>query len=431
MNNIKKPMKTFNALTPLAIFICLLAALFYMYEFALQVSMGVMTNQLMQELGLNAAGVGLASAFYYYAYTPMQIPAGLLFDRFGPRRTMTAAIIICALGACCFSLSKGLIDAALGRFLMGIGSAFSFSGALLLIVRWFPPQYFAILAGIVQLMSCIGAIGGEIPLALAVDDFGWRHSMKLLALFGLILAFLVWLIVRDYPRDHPPPHDDNHLVEVNLFAKIKLLLGNASAWWIAAYSFLIWAPIATFAGLWGIPFIVSAYHIDTESASIACAAIWVGIGIGCPLLGWISEKISRRIIVIASCAIIGIIASLLVLYIHLSIPMLYLALFAFGIAGSGQSLAFCIVRDNSHPFSIGAAIGLNNMATVAGGAILQPIIGYILYLHWNGVLDHHIPVYSAENYRVGLIIIPICYALAWLISIKCISETFCKQKFLY
>src|SRR5437870_1283708 len=93
--------------------VCLLAAAFYMYEFTLQVSLGVMTNQLMQDLSLNAASLGLASAFYYYAYTPMQIPAGLLHDRFGPRRALTFAISTCALGALLFSYSSNVIDASL------------------------------------------------------------------------------------------------------------------------------------------------------------------------------------------------------------------------------------------------------------------------------------------------------------------------------
>jgi sugar phosphate permease len=101
-----------------------------MYEFTLQVSLGVMTNELMQDLGLNAASLGLASAFYFYAYTPLQVRAGLLHDRFEPRRTLTFAIL---------SFSTGIVHASLRRFMMGIGSAFSFSGALMLIARWFPP----------------------------------------------------------------------------------------------------------------------------------------------------------------------------------------------------------------------------------------------------------------------------------------------------
>src|SRR6185312_6891955 len=183
----------------LATIICSLAAMFYLYEFILQVSPAVMTKELMHDLSLNAAGLGAMAAFYYYAYTFMQLPAGLLSDRFGPRFLLTIATLICVLGAIFFAFTHNVALASTGRFLMGIGSAFSFIGALLLVSRWFPPQYFALLAGIVQLMSSIGAIAGEMPLAAAVNIWGWRETMGWLAVLGVVLAVLIWAIVRDKP----------------------------------------------------------------------------------------------------------------------------------------------------------------------------------------------------------------------------------------
>lgn len=422
-------MKSFK-LTLIAIIICVLASAFYMYEFTLQVSLGVMTNELMQDLSLNAASLGLVSAFYYYAYTPMQIPAGFLHDRFGPKRVITLAILTCALGAFCFSFSTNMINASAGRFLMGIGSAFSFSGALMLISRWFPPAYFAVLSGIVQLMSSVGAIGGELPLAVATHHFGWRHSMAYLALFGVGLAILVWFIVKDSPTEKSLQNRLPQIKSETLPNKFKLVFGRATAWWIAGYSFLIWAPIATFAGLWGVPFLVSAYHLTTTEASMACAAIWIGVGLGSPLSGWISEYIQRRCIVLAVCGVFGAVSSLTILYTSVSIPMLYLALFVLGLAGGGQSLAFCVVRDNSHPRSIGAAIGLNNMATVAGGAIVQPLVGYLLFLNWDGsYASNHLPLYGLADYHLGLFMLPLCYILATIISCLFVKETFCQQQF--
>ncbi len=416
----------------LAVIICILASAFYMYEFTLQVSLGVMTDELMEDLNLNAASLGLVSAFYFYAYTPMQVPAGFLHDRFGPRRVITFAILACALGAFCFSFSTNIVNASAGRFLMGIGSAFSFSGALMLIARWFPPTYFAVLSGIVQLMSSVGAIGGELPLAIAIHHWGWRHSMVYLALFGIVLAVLVWFIVKDAPPKQTPNAHLHTIHHEDMPNKFNLLFGRASTWWIAAYSFLIWAPIATFAGLWGVPFLVSAYHLTTTSASMACAAIWIGVGLGSPLSGWISEYVQRRCIILATCGALGVVSSFVVIYGSVSMPILYLALFVFGLAGGGQSLAFCVVRDNSHPGSIGAAIGLNNMATVAGGAIVQPLVGYLLYLNWDGSYTaSHLPIYGVFDYHLGLFMIPLCYLLATVVSGMLVKETHCQQQFAY
>jgi len=419
--------------TFLAIIICVLASAFYMYEFTLQVSLGVMTNELMQDLGLNAASLGLVSAFYYYAYTPMQVPAGLLHDRFGPRRVMTIAILTCALGALFFSFSTNIVNASAGRFLMGIGSAFSFTGALMLIARWFPPAYFAVLSGIVQLMSSVGAIGGELPLAVAIHHWGWRHSMVHLALFGVALAALVWFIVKDSPSQNTSQKKRASSINPESISnKFKLVFGRATTWWVAGYSFLIWAPIATFAGLWGVPFLVSAYHLTTAEASMACAAIWIGVGVGSPLSGWISEYMQRRRSILAFCGVLGTVSSLIVIYGYVSTPMLYLALFAFGLAGGGQSLAFCVVRDNSHPGTIGAAIGLNNMATVAGGAIIQPLVGYLLCVNWDGTYAaNHLPLYSVADYHSGLIMIPLCYLLSAIVGSRFVKETYCQQQFAY
>ena len=185
--------------TLLAAIICILASCFYMYEFILQVSPAVMTNQLINDLGLNAITLGTMASFYYYSYTPMQLPAGFLFDRFGPRRLLTIAVLTCAMGAFLFGSTSNVATASAGRFMMGTGSAFAFIGTLVLISRWFPSRYFAFLTGLVELMSCVGAIVGETPLTIAVGHWGWRQTITILGIIGVVLALLIWLIVRDSP----------------------------------------------------------------------------------------------------------------------------------------------------------------------------------------------------------------------------------------
>lgn len=413
----------------LAILVCTLATLFYLYEFSLQVSLGVMTHELMFDMGLNAASLGMISAAYYYAYTPMQIPGGVLHDKYGPRRVLTGATLICALGALCFAMSHNILQASLGRFLMGIGSAFSFSGALMLIARWFPPQYFAVLSGIVQLMSSIGAIAGQVPLAISIHHWGWRHSMWGLTIIGAILAAAIWFVVHDFPASHQQQADVIHHPQQKPKG-LRQILRSKETRWIAGYSFLIWAPVTTFAGLWGVPFLVAAYQLSTASASIACAFIWLGIGIGSPLSGWLSETLQNRTIVLTGCSLLGLVSALLVIYVNLPLAALYVFLFLLGIAGGGQSLAFCVVKDISHPNSIGTSIGINNMATVAGGALLQPFIGWLLWMSWRGAMNGSTPLYGITEYHLGLAIIPACYLLASLVSAFRIAETHCQARYL-
>jgi MFS family permease len=415
--------------TLLAAIICILASCFYMYEFILQVSPAVITNQLINDLGLNAITLGTVAAFYYYSYTPMQLPAGFLFDRFGPRRLLTSAVLTCAAGAFLFGSTSSIAAASAGRFMMGMGSAFSFIGTLVLISRWFPSRYFAFLTGLVELMSCVGAIVGETPLTIAVGHWGWRHTIIFLGVIGIILAFLIWLIVRDSPEVVSKGHKFQKTSEKTILQSFRQVTANNQTWFIALYSFMVWAPITAFAALWGVPFLVVAYGISTKAASAACTMIWLAIGIGCPLLGWWSDKVNLRGMPLKFAASLGIIGLIPVIYVpHLPLVWLYICLFLFGLAASGQSLAFGVVKDNNHSSVAGTAMGINNMATVAGGALFQPIIGIFLHLNWNGVYQNGSPFYSVEAYRKAFIILPFCYLIALLIGKFFIRETHCQQQ---
>lgn len=415
----------FSKAALLPYFICILAALFYLYEFILQVSPGVMTNQLMRDIGLNAASLGVMSAFYYYAYTPMQFPAGLLYDKYGPRLLITVAVLICAAGAFFFGLTNSVVLASAGRFLMGIGSAFSFIGALVLVSRWFPPKYFALLAGIVQLMSSIGAMTGEVPLAIVLERYGWRHTLLVLSGIGVLLAIAVWMVVRDHP---PGAKVVTATTQPGEMKRLLCVLGNRMHWIVAFYAFTTWAPIAAFAALWGIPFLATMYHVDIKTASGACSMIWLGIGIGSPLIGWCSDHIGKRRLPLICCSSLALLSSLAVVYIpNLPWNIMCVLLFLFGFAASSQALSFGLVKDISNSSVVGSAIGFNNMAVVAGGALFQPLVGIILHMRWDGQMAGNIPVYQISDYRWALLILPICSILGILISVFRLPETRCQH----
>jgi MFS family permease len=409
--------------------ICTLAAMFYLYEFVLQVSPAVMTNELMHDFKLNAAGLGAMAAFYYYAYTPMQIPAGLLYDRYGPRLLITIALLICAMGAFFFGLTNNVAWASAGRFFMGIGSAFSFIGSLVLVARWFPAKHFALLAGLVQMMSSIGAILGEAPLAKVVHLFGWRQTITWVSLIGVGLALLVWLVIRDRPAGQTDTETVNAADKQEL-QRLKQVCKKSQTWWIALYSFTCWAPITAFAALWGIPCLVALYGISTTVASTACSMIWVGIGLGSPFIGWCSDRIGRRCLPLTVASIIGAISLVIALYVpHVPLILMYILLFFFGTAASGQSLAFGLVKDQSRPHVVGTAIGFNNMAVVAGGALFQPLVGLFLDWNWTGEVAGGIPAYSATNYRWALLILPTCYVVGAVVSAWRLKETHCLSEY--
>lgn len=415
----KKEFKPF-----LAIFIYLLATIFLIYEMALQVSPSIMTKQLMIAFGIDAKRLGIMASFYFYSYTLMQIPVGILYDYYGPRLLISLSLLICASGALFFGMTNSLYLAALGRFCMGIGSAFAFIGVLVVAIHWFPSHYFAFLVGVAQLLAAFGALGGELPLAALVNQFGWRTIMTLSGIIGILIALLCAFIIRDHPTSRTIKKPKHHI-----WKDLKKILHSSQTLWIALYAFSSWGPITVFAALWGVPYLMLKYQISNIYAAFACGMIWVGLGLMSPLFGWLSDRLGRRCILLTISSCLGLIGSIFAIYVP-GIPFWLVSIFLFmmGLASAGQILTFALVKDTNKRSVIATAIGFNNMAVVIGGALFQPLVGYILDLLWTGQSKGGIPIYSIQNYQIGLIIVPFCFLIAMVISLFFIRETYCQSQ---
>jgi MFS family permease len=411
-----------------AIIVYGLAAAFLCYEMALQVSPSVMTHQLMRDLSIDAAGLGIISGFYFYSYTLMQIPAGLLFDRYSTRWLTTISLLVCAAGATFFGMADSVMFASLGRFFMGLGSAFAFIGVLVVATRWFSLKYFAFLVGIAQFLAAMGAMGGEAPLATAVNSYGWRVTITWLAFVGGLLALCILFIVHHKPEGSE--HSAQKSRDFGIMRSIRTVLGNTQTWWLGLYAFANWAPITAFASLWGVPYLMARYAVSNTLASEAMAMVWLGLGLASPLLGWYSDQMGRRRGLLNFCALIGVLAAVGILYVpNMPFAATFVLLFAFGVATAGQILSFAVVRDINRPEVTATAIGVNNMAVVAGGALFQPLVGYLLRLNWQGEMANNTPVYSVDAYTVALLVVPLCFLVSYVAGQFLIRETYCKPQY--
>ena len=403
-------------------FIFFLAASFYLYEFILQVAPSVMAESMMRTFGVTGEGFGFISAFYFYAYAPAQLPAGVLYDRYGPRKLMTFAIILCALGSAFFASTDSVLTASMGRFLIGIGSAFSFIGVLVLLSRWFPPYYFAILAGVAQLMSSVGAMFGEMPLASLINLVGWRAASFILAGVGFILAIFFWIFIRDYPHQQNQSVPNQYLRDE--WKRLVAVCKHRYTWFIGAYAFSIWTPIAVFAALWGVPYLQEKYQISVLAASGLCSMIWLGIGIGSPLLGWLSDKLESRRIALITSSVLGLSATLVLLYLPgLSLTTAYFVCFVLGLGAGGQTVSFAVVKENNPLELVGTASGFNNLSVLIGGAIFQPLVGYILQHSDSARLVNGVHVYNLASYQKALLVMPLCFFASLIIASFVLKES--------
>ncbi|MFZ9416229.1 MAG: MFS transporter, partial [Alphaproteobacteria bacterium] len=175
-----------DRIPPAALAAWMLAASTFLYAFLQRVSPSVMVEDLMAGFGVGGTVLGNLSAFYLYAYAALQVPLGMLFDRFGVRRLMAGSMLAAAAGSAIFAAAQAIEMAYLGRMLIGAGVACTFVGALTVTAQTMPPARFAMLAGIVQMLGMVGAIFGQAPLAALVATLGWRGA--LVAMGGLAAA---------------------------------------------------------------------------------------------------------------------------------------------------------------------------------------------------------------------------------------------------
>lgn len=409
--------------------ICTLASVFYVYEFFLRVAPSAMVYPLMSEFHIGAREFGSMSAFFYYAYTPMQIPAGLLFDRFGPRVLMTLGMVTCSLAALIFSMSHSFPMLCLARFLIGFASAFAFIGALVLAARWFPSRYFALIAGLIQAMGCLGAIGGEAPVAALIDQIGWRQTIFLSAMIGAAFSLLFWLIIRDRPKGaYFKQNQEPQAPTGNEWSRLKSVLGNPQTWAISLCSFSCWAPVVGFAALWAIPFVAVDLQISPTAAAGYTSIMWIAIAITSPLAGWWSDRIQSRRIPLLVCSVIGCVSGALIVYLeHPSPWLLSLLLFMLGTSAAAQVITFGFVDDINPPAVAGTSVGINNMAVITSGIVMQPLIGHMLSQAWHGQIKDGAPFYTLSEFQTALVSVPLASLIGLLAAYFLLKETHCQS----
>lgn len=420
-----------RSVTKIALLVFFVSSLFYCYTFTVQVIPSAISRDLIHDFVISSTTFGIFSSSFYWLYTSAQIPAGLLIDRFGARSSLAIATFVCGLGTIIFGLTHSINVAVIGRTLEGISAAFSFTGVIYLIARWFPPAMLAMFVGILQLTASVGAISGESVIACVLNNYNWRAIITTAGIIGIIIALVIWLIVKNHPQRSKTNSVKNQATaEFGMLQSIYIILSNPQTWYLSLFAFCIWGPTLAFAALWGIPFLKTSLNINTYHAANAIAIIWIGIGAGSPIIGWLSDKIKKRRLLLIYTAILGLFSMSGVIYIpHPPTFVLYLMLFAIGIALSSQTLTFAVVKDNNPVEILSTANGVNNMAIVLSGVMLQPLIGKLLDLNFNGAVVNGIRTYQLHNYYIAFSILPICFLVATIISILFIKETHCKSTY--
>jgi MFS family permease len=391
-----------------------LAALLFAYGYAARVSPGVMVGELMRDFAVGAAVLGNLTAIYFYVYAAMQLPVGYLTDRFGPRRLVLLAAALLAVGSATFGLSHDIAVAYLGRGLIGLGSSFLWIATLTLAAQWFGTSRFTTLTGLSQLAGTLGAMAGQGPAALAVAWLGWRYTSIAGAAFCAIIAAAAWLLVRDRPASTPAAA---HV------ASFRAVLRSRQVWLAAVVSSLSSGALVAFGSLWMVPFLTSAHGMTRSDAAWLAAAVFLVYGLCGPLVGWLASLFGRRKPVLALGQII-VAASMVALLLAPpgSGVALILPLFCFAIGAAGYLMCFALAREHAPVGGAATALALVNCLIMGGGALLQPLIGWLLDLQWDGRMVDGARTYSAAAFRNACLLLPVL-SICGLVLVRFIRET--------
>lgn len=382
-----------------------LGCLFYFYENFLQVSPSVMSSELMRDFSVTSQTLGLLSGVYFYSYAALQLPCGILSDYFGPKRILFIATAICAVSTVAFGLTNHFPTACIARLMIGFGSAFAAVGTMKLASNWFLPEKFALLTGMMVTIGMLGGIAGETPQAFMVDHFGWRNTMTYMGSIGLVLAVVIFLIVKDSPNNIKlsKHQQTEHKISEGLSEALK----NKQLWLVALYGGLIYMCTPVFCGLWGVPFLMLKLNISKAVAANAISLVLVGWAIASPLWGIFTNYIGRRKPALYWSAI-GTLTSLIsIIYLPIDASLLKVFLLTFGLFSAGFLPAFSIARDMCQEKYVATGLSFMNMMNMIGIAIAQPLIGFFLDHLWKGELHEGIRVYDLCAYQQSLAILPI------------------------
>lgn len=391
-------------------------ALFYFYQYILRVSPGVMVDQLRYEFGIHAEQFSTLGALYLIAYSFLQIPLGIIVDKFGVKRTVIYSIILSIFGSLLFSLAKVFWVAQLSRILIGAGSASALMCSLKIVADHFPPGKRGLLIGATLTLGTIGgAISGKMVM-ITMQYAGWRSVMLYSSILGLVILIFSMLLIR--------PDSNNEQVKLNVYPLNKVLsnvftiMRHKNIMIYAILAVGLYTPLSALADLWGTAFLKQKIPLSQADAASISTLMYVGLAAGSIFLPWLCERYNLLNQAIFICGIMILINFVVVIYLPIYSPGgLSLLLITLGFFCGAEMMCFTGALQFSEKDNSGEIIGVVNTLNMLGGAILQQLIGFSLDYQWNHTFDEFgVRQYDTQQFINALSILTFVISICCLIS---------------
>ncbi|NEV64289.1 MFS transporter [Thiorhodococcus minor] len=406
----------------------------YMMVFFHRMAPGVVSAELMASFQTSGAALGSLAAMYYYIYTAMQIPSGVLADTLGSRISVTVGCLVAGLGSILFGMAETFETASIGRFLVGLGVSVVFVGLMRSNTQWFSERYYGAISGLTLLLGNVGSILAAGPLALVLKTTSWRSVFVGIGLLSLAVAVITAIVVRSKPQDAGlpsvqeldglPPHPPR---EHHWLRELRGVMTTPTVWPSFFVMFGVTGSLFAFAGLWGVPLMRDGFGLDRTQASLYTTAALAGFAVGCLALGYLSDHIGRRKAVMVGASAVSVAVWLGLILLPWGPGWTGLMLYALlGLAAGGFVVGYAAAKEVVRPGVAGMAIALVNTGLFLGAAIMQPAFGWSMDLTWDGTMTGDVRLYALSDFRNGLWL-SAGFALIGLIGALFVRETGCRN----
>ncbi len=405
----------------------------YVLSFFQRFAPAGIAQDLIAAFNTTASSLGVLAATYFYVYTVMQVPTGILVDTLGPRLILLLGGLVGGLGSLLFGLAASLDLALLGRTLIGLGVSVTFIAMLKIIALSFDERRFASLVGLSMLVGNLGSVLAGAPLSWLAQVAGWRGVFVGLAVVSLLLGFGCWWLLGESGAvksrslsgsSADKPRFDRTVV----LAGLLLVLRNRDTWPVACVNFGICGSFFAFAGLWATPFLTQVHAMTRSVAANHVSLYFVGFALGCAFVGTLSDRLGRRKpVLVASSHLYALIW--LVWLSGRALPLgLSYALFALmGLVTASFTLTWACAKEVNPPLLSGMSTSVTNMGGFLAAAILQPMVGWVMDWNWQGGLtESGARFYTPDDFHAGLLLLAGTASLGALASWR-IRETGCRN----
>ena len=404
----------------------------YMLAFFHRMAPAAIATDLQQSFLASGAALGALAAAYFYTYTVMQIPVGVMADTLGIRKIVAIGAALAGAGSLVFGMADTLTVATVGRVLVGLGVSSMFISLMKLNSVWFHDRHFGTIGGMSLLLGNLGAVLAATPLAWAVTQTSWRNVFVAVGLFSIVLAVLVWFLVRSHPGEAGLPSmrelegkEAHPLHHGHWYDGLLKIMKNRATWPGFWPNLGVGGSLFAFAGLWAIPYLRDVYGMERNVAANHTMLLLFSFAVGAMLIGMLSDRIGKRVpVIVGGIAVYVLCWVPFVAAWHLSAALNY-ALFALmGLGAAGFTLTWASVKEVNPPALSGMATSVINTGGFLGAAVLQPLVGWAMDQRWDGRSLAGARVYSEQNYQLGLGIM-LGFAIVGLLGAMTIRETNC------